>query len=257
MRQLLLPEVALAAVAAGSTADERPTIALSRETEQRLRRVLRLRDGARLTICDGRGNRAAAELTVDGLVLLEAAAIVAPKRPELWLAFAPLKGDRGDWLVEKAVEIGVDVLLPLRCDHAVAKLDPGRADRQLQRWQALADAAVEQCGRPWRPRVAAPTSVAELPTSPGASADVCRWMVADERGGDAIERAADEAVRSCGGAIGIVVGPEGGLSTNERALLAARGAARITLGDDVLRAETAALVAIARLAAWRQGHAPA
>jgi len=259
MRQLLLPEVALAAAAPGSTAETRPTIALRRETEQRLRRVLRLRDGARLTICDGRGGRAAAELRADGLVLLEAAAVVAPKRPELWLAFAPLKGDRGDWLVEKAVEIGVDVLVPLRCDHAVAKLDPGRADRQVQRWQALADAAVEQSGRPWRPRVAAPARVADLLASTQAVGTSCTWTVADERGGFALELAADAAIADHDrggeggvGAVGVVIGPEGGLSTAERALLAAAGVVAITLGDDVLRAETGALVALARLAAWRQ-----
>lgn len=273
MRQLLVPDLALGD-GAGDDAVPRvgSTIALPRDVEQRLRRVLRMRDGARLTVSDGAGRRAETELLPDGLCLLSLAPVEPRRRPQLWLAFAPLKGDRGDWLVEKAVEIGVDILVPLRCDHAVAKLDPGRADRQLDRWQALADAALEQCGRPWRARVAAPIRPAALVEAPATAGVPCTWMVADERGGEALERAAIagvSAVTTAPGvppsaardrcsqgqtdeiAVGVVIGPEGGLSAEERSSLLAQGVVPITLGRDVLRAETAALVALARLAAWR------
>lgn len=260
MRQLLVPDLGLSTMNDVTGASDLPAIALSREMDQRLRRVLRMRDGTRLTVCDGAGRRASAELAPDGLRLLQIEAQTTPRRPEIWLAFAPLKGDRGDWLVEKAVEIGADVLIPLRCDHAVAKLDPGRAERQLDRWQALADAALEQCGRPWRARVGAPTNVNGLAAATAAAGVACTWLVADERGGQHFESAAGAAMLQSSAApqiptaVGVVIGPEGGLSADERSSLAEQGVVAITLGDDVLRAETAALVALARLATLRQNN---
>ena len=207
-------------------------------TRHRLRRVLRLDDGAALTLCDGHGQTQAVRwrqetLTPDGPVIQHPAL-----QPHLHVAPGVLKGERFDWLIEKASELGVDVLTPLLLDHAVVKV----ADRQEKqaRWQVTADSALEQCGRTWRMTVALPQTLdawLAAQTEPG--------HFADETGGASwnaiVQEPAPPGWR-------IALGVEGGWSTRERQVLAARGWTPVSIGPLVLRAETAtlAVAAVAR-----------
>lgn len=241
MRNLLLP---------GAWAhDPVATVDLDAATQHRLRRVLRLADGAALTVSDGAGARATARLAGDALVLTGAIDRQPPSPQPLWLALPPLKGDRADWAVEKAAELGVDCIVPLHSHHGVVRLRGERAAALQQRWQALCDAALEQCGRRHRVVVHTFLDIAELATLIATGAD--RWLVADER--PAVAMTLDAAVDRCPatGGLGVVIGPEGALDGGEREALAAAGAMAVTLGPEVLRAETAAVAAAVRLAALR------
>jgi 16S rRNA (uracil1498-N3)-methyltransferase len=148
--------------------------------------------------------------------------------PDLWLAFAPIKRGRIDWLVEKATELGVARLLPVITSRTVV-------DRlNLDRLRAHAVEAAEQCGRTALPELAEPQKLgAILKTWPAGRS----LYFADEGGGDRFAPAPGPAA--------ILIGPEGGFTEEERAAVRALPQARpISLGPRILRADTAALAAI-------------
>ena len=202
----------------------------------RLKRVLRLDDGAPLVLCDGDHCTQPVSWHGDRFVPTGAVQVHPGIEPQLHLAAGVLKGERQDWLVEKAAELGVDVFVPLLLDHGVVRaLD--RTDKR-ERWQAIADGALEQCGRTWRMQVALPMTLADwLPGPP--------VHFADETGGASWKALTAQVRRE---PWRVAVGPEGGWSQSERTLLQQFSAIAITLGPLVLRAETAglAVAAIAR-----------
>jgi 16S rRNA (uracil1498-N3)-methyltransferase len=150
--------------------------------------------------------------------------------PDVWLAFAPVKRTQTDWLVEKATELGAARLLPVITHRTIV-------DRvKLERMESIAIEAAEQCGRTRLPEISQPRTLAEL-----LSEQAGRTLYfADENGGEPPA----EAFNS--GPATILTGPEGGFTDEERALIrAAPGAVAISLGPRILRAETAALAALA------------
>jgi 16S rRNA (uracil1498-N3)-methyltransferase len=152
--------------------------------------------------------------------------------PNVWLAFAPVKRAQTDWLVEKATELGAARLLPMMTQRTVAERV------KLERLEAIAIEAAEQCGRTRLPEIGAPIGLKSLLDLRGER----RLYFADEGGG---ERAA--SAFEPGPAL-ILIGPEGGFTEEERVLVrAASNSVPISLGPRILRAETAALAA---LAAW-------
>ncbi|WP_294122807.1 16S rRNA (uracil(1498)-N(3))-methyltransferase [Sphingomonas sp.] len=199
--------------------------------------VMRLREGAELLLFDGMSGEWLATVTEAGkrrMVLL----VSEQTRPQeavpgLWLAFAPVKKGRVDWLVEKAVELGVARLLPVVTQRTIVdKLN-------LDRMRAHIIEAAEQCGR---------TALADIDEAVKLDAflkarDPARTLYfADETGG----APAASAFRP--GPAVILVGPEGGFTPDEAAAIrAASNAVAISLGPRILRAETAALSAVA---AW-------
>lgn len=213
----------------------------SSDQRRRLRRVLRLRDGAELLVADGCGNRRRYELQDEELSALDELTTVHSPSPRIHIGVGVLKGERQAWLLQKLVEVGADEIAPLALKHCVVKLDDKRADRRRERWQAVAVEAFEQCGRHTLPIV---QGVQRLASWIGRLPEGCELAWCDERGGaNAIVRWA--LTRREGGAtdVAVVVGPEGGLSDDERTLLERHGAVPVHLGDAVLRAETAAITA--------------
>jgi 16S rRNA (uracil1498-N3)-methyltransferase len=153
--------------------------------------------------------------------------------PDIWLAFAPVKRAQTDWLVEKATELGAARLIPVMTQRTVAERV------KLERLEAIAIEAAEQCGRTRLPKVVTPIG---LKTLLDQRDERRRLYFADEGGGEA---AASTFAR---GPALILIGPEGGFTEEERALIrAAPNAVPISLGPRILRAETAAL---ATLSAW-------
>lgn len=197
--------------------------------------VMRLKEGDRLLVFDGTSGEWLAEIAEAGKKRM-ALAVIQPTRPQegapdLWLAFAPVKKGRVDWLVEKAVELGVARLLPVVTRRTIVdKLN-------LDRMRAHIIEAAEQCGR---------TALAEIDEPVRLDAflkqrDEARTLYfADETGGEHATTAFKP------GPSLILTGPEGGFTPEEAAAIrAAPNATAIALGPRILRAETAALAAIA------------
>jgi 16S rRNA (uracil1498-N3)-methyltransferase len=148
----------------------------------------------------------------------------------VWLAFAPVKRAQTDWLVEKATELGAARLIPVMTQRTVAERV------KLERLQAIAIEAAEQCGRTRLPEIAEPLPLARLLDQREAARTL---YFADESGGEA----AAAAFKS--GPALILTGPEGGFADEERSLVrSAPNTVPISLGPRILRAETAALAAL-------------
>ena len=197
--------------------------------------VLRLKEGAELLVFDGRSGEWLARIAEAGKKRMTLAVgrktREAESVPDVWLAFAPVKRSQTDWLVEKATELGAARLIPVMTRRTVA-------DRvRLERLEAIAIEAAEQCGRTVLPEIAEPLPLGRLL----GERDSGRTLYfADEGGGEP----AAEAFKS--GPALILTGPEGGFTEDERtAVRASPNAVPISLGPRILRAETAALAALA------------
>jgi 16S rRNA (uracil1498-N3)-methyltransferase len=209
--------------------------------------VKRLRPGESVQLADGRGGivhavvvaagRDTVELTVTERVVAE------PPTPRVLVAQALVKGDRGELAVELATEAGVDAILPWRAARSVARWEDGpRGQKALARWRSTVREAAKQARRPWVPVVEEPVTTAALARRV-ADADLA--LVLHEA---AAEGLADLGARLSGaGEVLLVVGPEGGVSDEELAALTAAGARQVRLGPEVLRASTAAAVALGAL----------
>jgi 16S rRNA (uracil1498-N3)-methyltransferase len=209
--------------------------------------VKRIRPGEIVLLADGRGGlarAAAGEAGKDSLELDVLAAVrLDPPAPRVLLAQALVKGDRGELAVETATEAGVDEVIPWRAARCVAKWEQGpRGEKALGRWRSTVREAAKQARRPWVPPVSAPVSTAELARRAG---EVERTLVLHESADDVL-RASD---LPASGDILLVVGPEGGISDAELDTLVAAGARTVRLGPDVLRASTAAAVALGAIGA--------
>ncbi|QTN26677.1 16S rRNA (uracil(1498)-N(3))-methyltransferase [Rhodoferax sp. AJA081-3] len=160
------------------------------------------------------------------------------------LAVGMPANDRMDWLVEKATELGVASIQPLMTERSVLRLSGERADKKIAHWQSVAVASCEQCGGNRVPLVhGVKTLTAWLQSLPVPGADV-RCLLSLAAGSSPLHTLAAH-----GGArhTTFLSGPEGGLGAAEEAAAMARGFAPVSLGPRVLRAETAALTALARL----------
>lgn len=207
--------------------------------------VRRIRPGELVLLGDGRGGRATATVrTVTGERLsaqITGRQQLPAPRLRVVLAQALVKGDRGELAVELATEAGVDEVLPWRASRCVAQWDSGpRGARALQRWRSTAREAAKQARRAWVPRVGDPLDTAELAKRAAAAA-----------GSLVLHEGADTALATTAlpgdGELVLVVGPEGGITEAELAELTAAGAVSVRLGPDVLRASTAAVVALGAL----------
>lgn len=203
---------------------------LDDEDRHHLVRVLRLGPGDPLTVADGAGRwrpcRFGPEPEPDGPVEVEAA-----PSPAITVAFAPVKGDRPEWVVQKLTELGVDRIVPFVAARSVVRWEGDRAARQVDRLRRVAREAAMQCHRARLPEVAPLAAFADVAGLAGAA-------IADLGGGPP---SLDHPV--------VLVGPEGGWADEERAVRLPA----VALGGAVLRAETAAVTAAALLAALRTG----
>ena len=214
---------------------------LGSDDAHHLGRVLRLRAGVEVCATDGQGGWRAT--TFAGGDRLEVAGEVQRQpRPEplLTVAFAPVKGDRPELVVQKLTEVGVDRIVPLVTARSVVRWDGDRAAKQMERLRRVAQEACGQCRRLWLPEVGLGL---DAPVTPAALLDALggAGTVVAEPGGGALGSSART----------VLVGPEGGWAPEELAAADDGGAGRCTLGPHVLRAETAAIVAGALMVTLR------
>jgi len=221
----------------------------SEEQASYLRSVLRLQDGDPVLIFNGRDGEWRARLAAVGKrgAALEAVSLVRAQQggPDLHYLFAPLKRARLDYMVQKATEMGVSRLVPVLTRHTVAE----RVN--LERMRANAVEAAEQCGILAVPDVAEPVKLAAVLDGWDASRAL---IFCDEAADRASPLDALAALRQ--GPLAVLIGPEGGFSPDEREMIrAVPQAVAISLGPRIMRADTAAVAALALVNAalgdWR------
>lgn len=223
------------------------TVALGPPLSHRLAKVLRLRAGDEIVLFDGSGQDATAVIdaisdrAVEARITLRAPGIEEPPtRVHLYQSIT--KGERFEWLLEKATEIGVARIVPLISARAVVKTsgDGNRAER----WRRIVLEAAEQCGRSIVPEVAAPEPFTDaIASAPG----VVLLPYEDAGAGEPSIKAALDANIDALFALGsasILIGPEGGYEPAEVQQAIDAGATVVTMGPRVLRSETAGLVAL-------------
>lgn len=214
------------------------------EVARRILAVWRLRSGDELRVFDGTGREwtARVEGSGRGWASLSRGGPVTPL-PEPGIAVTLVcafpRGQRGDWIVEKATELGVARIVPIAAGRSV--LDPG--DGRLERWRRIAVEAAEQSGRAVVPEIGGepPSEARGLVAQPDAPLGMREAL-----------RAAVPNVRS----LAVWVGPEGGWSEEERAAFSRDGLIEVSLGRRTLRVETAAVVAVAEAIAMAEGPPP-
>ena len=213
-------------------------------------RVLRLRVGESVTLFNGQGGEYAASIeeirrdTV--MVTVQERRDAERESPcQIVLAQGISRGERMDWVVQKATELGVARIVPLFTERSVVHLDDKQAARKVQHWRAIAIAACEQSGRNRVPEIAQPVglyALLEQATIPHGTAPRGAALLLSP---GAALRIADIAPDEAGATV--LIGPEGGLADLEQETAVKSGFTPVRLGPRVLRTETAAVCALTLL----------
>lgn len=229
------------------------TLRLPEDASAHLVRVLRLSAGDACVLFNGDGNDYRSRLTAASkrevaveVLAAEPANTESPLR--LVLAQAIARGEKMDWILQKATELGVSAIAPIVTERTEVRLDGERGEKRLAHWRGVVVAACQQSGRARIPRIAEPRSLADwcaslanagpgkhevrLALDPGAELSVSRVLPPDT-----------------GQALVLAVGPEGGLSERDLLQLRQTGFVGLHLGPRILRTETAGMAALAALQA--------
>ncbi|HEX8184851.1 MAG TPA: 16S rRNA (uracil(1498)-N(3))-methyltransferase, partial [Blastocatellia bacterium] len=211
------------------------TIDLCRDESHHLTRVLRLKPGSEVFVFDGCGKEYRCSfLSIKGdrarLEISESLSDEVDSAIHVTLAHGLARGEKFDFIVQKATELGVSAIAPLVTDHADLKLSDERSEKRLERWRRISLESMKQCGRRRLVEIEPPVTLKDyLANSTAPDSSLSRALLLfSEKGGicitDACARAIDKA------AVTALVGPEGGWSREELALLGERGAIAVTLG---------------------------
>lgn len=218
----------------------RQVILRDRDSVHHLVRVLRVAPGEAIECLDGHGLRLRGRIETatrtDVTVAIEQRLDEPPETRRLVLGLSLIRPERFEWALEKASELGVDRIVPLAADRSRR---PGPAEARMLRWRRILDEAMVQCGRAWRPVLEAPVTVeAFVQAQPGPAAMLTleepsqpfgEWLRA--------HAAAPEQA--------ILIGPEGDFTAEEVRLARASGVSAVRMAGQAVRAETAAIVAVA------------
>ncbi|MDR2006790.1 MAG: 16S rRNA (uracil(1498)-N(3))-methyltransferase [Acidaminococcales bacterium] len=219
---------------------------LSADDSHHVKNVLRLKPGDVLCVADELGQTAAAEIKSleGGQVSLNLTRLTPQRRePALRVVLGQGlgKGDKMDFVCQKAVELGAAAIAPLALERSVARYDAARARLKQERWQKVVLAAGKQCRRDILPCVYAPMTLPEALSCFPFDLGIIAYEGETERGLREILRGAEARPSS----VLLLVGPEGGFSAAEIKAAEAAGVQRASLGPRVLRTETAAVAALA------------
>lgn len=242
----LLVEVALGMVGPGDR------IGLAEDTVRHLRKALRLSDEAALSLTDGTGSRIEARLEGSDAVTVAADRRIAAPRPALVLVQALSKGRRAEDAVRAACELGVDLIVPLIAGRTQGRPDAAGRAALRARWQAVADAALEQSRGVHR------AVVEEVVDIDGLGVEGIEGRLSGRRAVRLVAAPAAPGLRSVirpvidevdPDVVAVAIGPEGGWTPDELAQLVARDWSPVGLGATILRTEHAGPAALAALAA--------
>ena len=242
-RRLLMSRPRLEAANGGA-------LALTAEESRYLTKVLRYGPGDGFAVVDGRGSLWRAALTGAATAQLKGS-LEQPEchqpapQPPLVLAVAVVKRDF-ELVVRMAVELGVDRLVPLLCERTavLGQLKP-------ERWRSIAAEAAEQCERLWVPAIEEPQPLSSLLDHGGAAEDLRLWATTRQAQLPPLAQALEAWAEPAPAAVWLACGPEGGWSPGEEQQALGAGWRPVQLGPRILRSSTAAVAAVAALAAWR------
>lgn len=213
--------------------------------------VRRMRAGEGIQLSNGNGLRVVG--TVDAVLGNELSIRVAEvsdevqPEPHLQLVQALAKGDRDELAIQAATELGVASVVPWQADRSISRWDGPKVKKGVDRWQVIVNEAAKQALRSLFPTVSEPVTTRALAAS---AKEYSLLVVLDPTAPESLTTVKLPAE----GLVGIVVGPEGGISDEELAALSASGAVRLRLGSEILRTSTAGVAAIsvlqARLGRW-------
>ncbi|MGH7926935.1 MAG: 16S rRNA (uracil(1498)-N(3))-methyltransferase [Candidatus Binatia bacterium] len=212
---------------------------------QHLRRVLRLKPGDGITVFDDAGREHDAIIRSFGsdsasIEIIRSYDAQRESALDLALALGLTKGDKMDFVMEKATELGVQTLIPFASIHAVPRLDERKISARTERWQKIILSAAKQCGRTQMPKVLPLCDFRELVGQ--AWPDTLKLLFWEKDARQSLRQLQDK--RDEVKAVLIAIGPEGGFSADEAALATEHGFIAVSLGRRILRAETAAVAAV-------------
>ena len=226
-----------AALVAGST------VTLEGDEARHASSVARLTPGENVALTDGRGLMAQSvvqESSAQRVTLVVASVEdVAPLTPEVWLVQALAKGDRDERAVEACTELGVDRIIPWQAARSVARWSGAKIEKSVARWQRIAGEASKQSLRAWVPGVENMVELQQLVDMASSTRMVLLEPMAS--------LALHQAIPAGDQPVVLVVGPEGGISPEEREALENAGATSASLGPLVMRTSTAGVAALSVL----------
>jgi 16S rRNA (uracil1498-N3)-methyltransferase len=217
------------------------TVVLTDDAAHYLSKVLRTRPGQTFALFNGEDGEFLAEVV--SVTKRDVALLVQTRRNSvtdsklaIHIGLGLSRGERMDYAVQKATELGVTSITPLLTEFSEVKLDGERADKRTAHWQKVAISAAEQCGRCSIPLIQAPQTLplwlSGVPAAQG--------FMLDHSGTQGFQV-------ECPAAVHLLIGPEGGISESEKSLALASGLQCVRLGPRILRTETAPVVALTAL----------
>ena len=206
-------------------------------------KVLRLKNGDALLVCDGEGNDYQA--VIDSIEkeqitcnILESFPCKNEPEVKVTLYQGLPKQGKMEWIIEKCTEMGISTIVPVQMTRSVVKLDASQSEKKRERWQKTANEAAKQCGRGVVPQVMPPVKLQDLKRE--NLPDYLLVPYEEEKAKPIKDALRGKKEKS----VGIFIGPEGGFTEEEVAHLADMGAESVTLGPRILRTETAGVVAL-------------
>lgn len=229
------------------------TVELDPDESHHLCAVMRAVAGDRIEVLDGAGRLGVAELVAPhkkhATLRLLSQQTLAPFVPRRILVQALVREQKMDWLIQKAVELGVHEIWPLRAERCVVKLAEAAAPKKVARWQSIAVSACKQSGNPWFPVLAPPRTLREALAALPAGIQACFGAL--QEGAIPLPVFFNRLRQESCPQVAMFIGPEGDFSPAEVEALLAAGIQPVTFGPIVLRVETAALFILSSLQyAW-------
>jgi len=223
-------------------------IEITGQDVRHIRDVLRLTPNTQVTICDGKGMDYQSVITqIDKekvlVKILEKSIASSEPKMKLTLFQSLIKGDKFEWVIQKAVEIGVHQIIPMETVHCVVKMGQSKkTDAKVARWNKIAQSAAKQSKRGVIPIISVPISYVKA-AKLASEMDLSYIAYVKET---------SVSLRSClqsakGESIGVLVGPEGGFSEEEISFAEKVNIQPITLGPRILRSETAGIVLVSNI----------
>ena len=210
-------------------------------------KVLRMQPGDKLQVVSDDGVSALAEVTAisETTVTVRCLEVLAESHEpavKITLAQGLAKGEKMDFIIQKAVELGAYSIVPVAMEHSVVRLDGAKADKKVERWQKIAEAAAKQSKRDIIPQVQAVQSISQMLANNNCKAKIIAYECEDRM-------SLKTALREAGQLddLLLIIGPEGGISEGELTKAREAGAVPVSLGRRILRAETAGLVAMSAI----------